>query len=110
MLNAEAIGFTKGMADPEDSYVTPDSPVKGKFLETEYTDRGTANGLILKLFPTLVEGKGRQGPAPYVNLTLFESDEAVAPGSRFTVAADIALPPVTHLYAPRVKATSRFKR
>ncbi len=103
VLNTEATGFTKGMAQPGYFYVTPDGRVKEKFFETAYTDRDTANSLMLKLFPELVEGNGRQVPAPYIKLTLFQSDEAVAPGSRFSVAAEVALPPDTHVYAPGVK-------
>jgi peroxiredoxin len=61
VLNAEATGFTKGMARPGYFYVTPDGAMKEKFFETEYTDRDTANSLILKLFPALVQGNGRQG-------------------------------------------------
>ncbi len=103
VLNTEATGFTKGMAHPGYFYVTPDGTVKEKFFETAYTDRDTASSLILKLFPELVEGNGRQVPAPYIKLTLFQSDEAVAPGSRFSVAAEVALPADTHVYAPGVK-------
>ncbi len=103
VLNAEAPGFTKGMAHPGYFYVTPDGKVKEKFFETAYTDRNTAASLILKLFPELVEGSGREVAAPHIKLTLFQSDEVVAPGSRFTVAAEVALPPDTHVYAPGVK-------
>lgn len=103
VLNTEATGFTKGMAQPGYFYVTPDGRVKEKFFETAYTDRDTANSLILKLFPELVEGNGRQVPAPYIKLTLFQSDEAVAPGSHFSLTAEVALPPDTHVYAPGVK-------
>ena len=103
VLNAEAPGFTKGMAHPGYFYVMPDGKVKEKFFETAYTDRDTAASLILKLFPELVEGKGREVAAPHIKLTLFQSDDVVAPGSRFTVAAEVALPPDTHVYAPRVK-------
>jgi hypothetical protein len=103
VLNTEATGFTKSMAHPGYFYVTPDGTVTEKFFETAYTDRYTASNLILKLFPALVEGNGREVSAPYIKLTLFQSDEVVAPGSRFTVAAEVALPPGTHVYAPGVK-------
>ncbi len=103
VLNTEATGFTKGMAHPGYFYVMPGGRVKEKFFETAYTDRDTAASLILKLFPELVEGSGREVAAPHIKLTLFQSDEVVAPGSRFTVAAEVALPPDTHVYAPEVK-------
>jgi hypothetical protein len=103
VLNAEAPGFTKGMAHPGYFYVMPDGTIKEKFFETAYTDRDTATSLILKLFPDLVEGNGREVAAPYIKLTLSQSDDVVVPGSRFTVAAEVALPPDTHVYAPGVK-------
>jgi AhpC/TSA family/Disulphide bond corrector protein DsbC len=103
VLNTEATGFTKGMAHPGYFYVMPDGTVKERFFETAYTDRNTAASLILKLFPELVEGNGREVAAPHIKLTLFQSDDVVAPGSRFTVAAEVALPPDTHVYAPSVK-------
>src|SRR6202008_2549107 len=103
VLNAEATGFTRGMAHPGYFYVTPDGTIKEKFFETAYTDRDTAASLILKLFPDLVEGNGREVAAPNIKLPRFQSDEVVAPGNRFTVAAEIALPTDTHVYAPGVK-------
>ena len=103
VLNTDAPGFTKGMAHPGYFYVKPDGIVKEKFFETAYTDRDTAASLILKLFPELVEGNGREVAAPHIKLTLFQSDEVVAPGSRFTVTAEVALPADTHVYAPGVK-------
>ena len=103
VLNTEATGFTKGMARPGYFYVTPNGTVKEKFFETAYTDRDTAGSLILKLFPELAEGNGREVAAPYIKLTLDQSDETVIPGSRFTVATEVTLPPDTHVYAPEVK-------
>ncbi len=103
MLNREATGFNKGMALPGFFYVLPSGAVKEKYFETAYTDRYTASNLLLKLFPQLVEGNGREVPAPYIRVKLFQSDEVVIPGSRFTVAAEVTLPPDTHVYAPGVK-------
>jgi AhpC/TSA family/Disulphide bond corrector protein DsbC len=102
VLNAEAAGFTKGMARPGYFYISPDFIVKEKFFETAYTERDTANNLLLKLFPHLIEGAGRDVPAPYIKLTLYRSDRVVGPGSRFTVSAEVDLPPGTHVYAPGV--------
>ena len=103
VLNTEATGFTKGMAYPGYFYVMPDGTIKETFFETAYTDRYTAGNLILTFFPELVEGNGREVAAPHIKLTLFQSDEMVGPGSRFTLGAEIVLPPDTHVYAPGVK-------
>jgi len=103
VLNTEATGFTKGMARPGYFYVMPNGTVKEKYFETAYTDRYTAGNVILKLFPELTEGSGREVAAPHIKLTLFQTDEVVVPGSRFTVAVEVALPPDTHVYASGVK-------
>ena len=100
VLNANAPGFTKNMAYPGYFYVTPNGIIKEKFFEAAYTDRETGTSLLLKLFPDLVEGNGREVAAPNIKLALLQSDEIVGPGSRFTVAAEISLPPGTHVYAP----------
>jgi hypothetical protein len=102
VLNANAPGFTKNMAYPGYFYVTPNGIIKEKFFEAAYTDRETGASLLLNLFPDLVEGNGREVAAPNIKLALFQSDEIVGPGSRFTVAAEISLPPGTHVYAPGV--------
>src|SRR5262249_24025044 len=96
VLNAEATGFTKGMALPGYFYVTPDLRVREKFFETAYTDRYTASNLLLKIFPELGEGSGREVAAPHMKLTLSQSDDIVVPGSRFTMIVDSELPSGTH--------------
>lgn len=103
VLNEQATGFTKGMAIPGYFYITPKGVIKEKFFETAYTDRYTANNLLMKLFPQLVEGTGRAVASPYIKLNLFQSDQVVVPGSRFTLAAEVELPNDTHVYAPGVK-------
>jgi AhpC/TSA family/Disulphide bond corrector protein DsbC len=103
VLSTEATGVTKGMARPGYFYISPDLIVKEKFFETAYTDRDTANNLLLKLFPHLVEGTGRDVSAHYINLRLYQSDKVAGPGSQFTVTAEVELPPGTHVYAPGVK-------
>jgi hypothetical protein len=102
VLNGQATGFSKGMAVPGYFYITPDGLIKEKFFETAYTDRYTANNLLLKLFPQLVESTGRGVTSPHIKLSLLQSDQVVIPGSRFTLTAEIDLPADTHVYAPGV--------
>ncbi len=103
VLNEQATGFTKGMAVPGYFYITPDGLIKEKFFETAYTDRYTANNLVLKLFPQLVEGTGRAVASPYIKLSLLQSDRVVVPGSRFTLVAEAEFAAGPHLYAPGVQ-------
>jgi AhpC/TSA family len=100
VLSTEATGLARGMARPVYSYVSPEFRIKDKFCETVYTDRNAPNNLLLNLFPQLVEGSGRDVPAPYIRLRLYQSDHIVGPGSQFTLAAEIETPPGTHVYAP----------
>jgi hypothetical protein len=46
---------------------------------------------------------GQNVEAPHLRLTAAQSDLAVAPGSRVTLAAEIELPPGVHVYSPGVK-------
>jgi AhpC/TSA family/Thiol:disulfide interchange protein DsbD, N-terminal len=103
VLNEQATGFSKGMALPGYFYITPDGLIKEKFFETAYTDRYTADNLLMKLFPQLVEGAGRAVASPHIKLNLLQSDQVVVPGSRFTLVAEVELPNDTHVYAPGVK-------
>jgi len=103
VLNEQATGFTKGMAIPGYFYITPDGLIKEKFFETAYTDRYTANNLLLKLFPQLVEGTGKAVASPHIKLNLLQSDQVVVPGSRLTVLVEAELPADTHVYAPGVQ-------
>lgn len=102
VLNEQATGFGKGMAVPGYFYISPDGLIQEKFFETAYTDRYTANNLLLKLFPQLVEGTAIAVASPYIKLNLLQSDQVVIPGSRFTLAAEIELPADAHVYAPGV--------
>jgi hypothetical protein len=103
VLNGQATGFSKGMAVPGYFYIGTDGLIREKYFESDYTDRYTANNLLLKIFPQLVEGTGRVVASPRILLTLLQSDRAVVPGSRFTLTAEIDLPPNAHVYAPGVK-------
>ena len=73
------------------------------YFETKYTDRFTANNVIAKLFPELTEDVSERVVVPHLNLELGQSDRVVVPGSRFTLVAQVELPPDVHVYAPTVK-------
>jgi hypothetical protein len=103
VLNTEANGMTKGMAYPGFFYIDGSGVIREKYFEAKYTDRFTANNVIGKLFPELAEEVSQNVDAPHLRLSLTQSDNAVAPGSRVTLAAEIELPPGVHVYSPGVK-------
>jgi AhpC/TSA family/Disulphide bond corrector protein DsbC len=103
VLNTEAKGMTEGMAYPGFFYIDESGVIREKYFEAKYTDRFTANNVIGKLFPELAEEVSQNVDAPHLRLSLTQSDNAVAPGSRVTLAAEIELPPGVHVYSPGVK-------
>jgi hypothetical protein len=103
VLNPEAAGMMKGMALPGYFYIDANGVIREKYFETKYTDRFTANNVLAKLFPQLAEEVSQKVDAPHLSLGLSQSDRAVAPGSRFSVAVQVDLPPDVHVYAPGVK-------
>jgi len=103
VLNLEATGMMKGMALPGYFYVDAGGVIREKFFGAKYTERFTANNVIGKLFPELVEEASQRVEAPYLALETSQSDRTVVPGSRFTLAAQVELPKDVHVYAPGVK-------
>src|SRR5260370_35764455 len=108
VLNAEAKGMTRGMAHPGFVYIDSAGRVKEKFFEAEYQDRYTANNVIGKLFPDLTEQVTKENAGQHISLALEQSDAIAVRGSSITLIAQITLRPDLHVYAPGVKAISRF--
>ena len=102
VLNTEAKGMTKGMAYPGFFYIDEGGVIREKYFEAKYTNRFTANNVIGKLFPELTEEVTQNVEAPHLRLNLTQSDHAVGPGSRVTLAAEIELPSGVHVYSPGV--------
>src|SRR3989442_2900415 len=93
----------KGMALPGYFYIDANGIIREQYFEAKYTDRFTANNVLAKLFPELAEAVSQKVAAPHLGLTLSQTDRAVVPGSRFSLAAQVELPPDVHVYAPGVK-------
>lgn len=102
VLNPDAKGMSQGMAFPGFFYIDSERKIKEKFFEAAYTDRYTANNVIARLFPELVEQATRKIEAPHIDLTLHQSDQVGIPGSRITLIAELNLGPDLHVYAPGV--------
>jgi len=103
VVNPEAKGMQKGMALPGYYYVDPNGVIREEYFEAKYTDRFTANNVMANLFPELAEEVSQKVESPHLSLTLSQTDRAVVPGSRFSLAAQIELPLDVHVYAPGVK-------
>jgi hypothetical protein len=73
--------------------------VTTRYFEDRYQERNTAASIVVR------EGGNGAGPTltaanPHMSLKAFVSDEAVAPGSRVTLAFDVTPGRRMHVYAP----------
>ena len=103
VLNATEKGLGAGIPYPGFFFITPGGVVREKFFEANYAERYTANNLIARLFPELVESATGFVSLPHLELRTVQSDETAGPGSRVTLGVEIKLPPRVHVYAPGVK-------
>lgn len=103
VLNPEGKGMERGMAFPGFFYLDRRGRIKEKFFDTAYTNRYTANNVITKLFPELIEQATRKVEAAHIGLTLQQSDQIAVPGSRLALITEVSLARDLHVYAPGVK-------
>ena len=89
----------KGFALPGFLVVNRQGVVTEKFFGNYFYDRYTANNVIGKLFPELVESSAGPLDAPQLQLMARQSDRDVILGSRITLGVDVMLPPGMHVYA-----------
>jgi hypothetical protein len=92
-------GAAPNVAYPGYFVLDPARIVRERFVDGRYDDRRTANGVFATLFPDWIARESRAVSAPHVALTLSQSDRDVVPGSRFTLAVELMLPPGVHVYA-----------
>jgi len=67
VLNPEATGMQKGMALPGYFYVDANGIIREKYFEAKYTDRFTANNVMVKVFPELAEEVSQKVSAPILD-------------------------------------------
>lgn len=103
VLNANAPGFAKKYGVPGILLRNAKWDYQGEVLRGGVHRPRNRNQPAPQIVPDLIEGNGREVAAPNIKLALLQSDEIVGPGSRFTVAAEISLPPGSHVYAPGVR-------
>lgn len=92
-------GAPANVAYPGYFVLDPAGIVRERFVDGRYDDRRTANGVFASLFPEWLVRESRTVAAPHLELALSQSDREVVPGSRFTLAVDLALPQGVHVYA-----------
>jgi len=92
-----------GLAYPGFFFVAPDGTIKEKYFGEKYYDRFTANNVLVKLFPELLEVSATHAADAHIRVDLKQSDRNAVIGSRVTLAATVHLPEGVHVYAPGVK-------
>jgi len=90
----------KNVAYPGWFWIEPTGTVRDRFIDGNWNDRFSANTVITRLFPELIEKSGPQRSAPHLEADLLQSDRSASPGSRITLAVEIRLPKGVHVYAP----------
>jgi hypothetical protein len=89
----------KNVAYPGWFFVDAAGIVKERFIDPFWGERYTANNVIGRLFPELLENSAPALRAPHLDAVTSISDSSASPGSRVTLTVEIKLPERMHLYA-----------
>lgn len=74
--------------------------VTARFFEEAYQERNTVSSILLKLGDPEHAVDAQRLTTDHVEITTYVSDQVVAPGSLFSIVADITPRPGMHVYAP----------
>ncbi|NOT27184.1 MAG: redoxin domain-containing protein [Acidobacteria bacterium] len=74
--------------------------VTARFFEEAYQERNTVSSILLKLGDADRAVDAQQITTDHMAMTTYVSDQVVAPGSLFSIVADITPRPGMHVYAP----------
>jgi hypothetical protein len=90
-----------GIPHPGTFIVNREGRVLARYFEEEYQYRNTAASLALKIGrPVRGMGTPIRQSTPDIDLTAFVTDQAVAPGHRFSIVVDITPKSGVHVVAP----------
>ena len=90
-----------GIPYPGTFFVDRDARVTSRVFETAYQERDTISSMLVRLGRTL-DVTATKISAPHLEVTTFTTDQAVAPGTHFSIVLDIAPARRVHVYAPGV--------
>ena len=79
--------------------------VTSRFFEPAYQERSTISSVLVRLGNN-VNVPATKISSPNLEITSYATDEAVAPGTHFSVVLDIKPGPRVHVYAPEVEGRS----
>jgi peroxiredoxin len=89
-----------GIPSPGTFLVSRQGIVTARFFEEAYQERNTVASILLKLGDPGREIDAQRITTDHVEIVTYASDQVVAPGTLFSIIADITPRPGVHVYAP----------
>ena len=89
-----------GIPFPGTFIVNRQGVVTARFFEEAYQERNTVASILLKLGDPAHEIDAQQLATDHLKVTTYASDQVVAPGTLFSIVADVTPGPGIHVYAP----------
>ena len=89
-----------GIPFPGTIIVNRQGVVTARFFEEAYQERNTVASILLKLGDDGHQVDAQRLTTDHVEITTYLSDQVIAPGSLFSIVADITPRPGMHVYAP----------
>jgi peroxiredoxin len=89
-----------GIPFPGTLVVNREGVVTARFFEEAYQERNTVASILLKLGDPGHEIDAQRLTTDQVEITTYASDQVVAPGTVFSIVAEITPRPGMHVYAP----------
>lgn len=89
-----------GIPFPGTFMVNRQGVVTARFFEEAYQERNTVASILLKLGDAGHEIDAQRITTDHVEITTYVSDQVVAPGTLFSIVADLTPRPGMHVYAP----------
>jgi hypothetical protein len=89
-----------GIAFPGTFMLDRDGKVTSRFFEDSYMERNTVSNLMMKIGNNDSPATAIKFSSAHLDLTAWSSDNAIAPGNRFSIVLDVRPHPGIHVYAP----------
>ena len=92
-----------GVPYPGTFVVDANGVVQSKYFEDRYQDRYAAPTILLREFGSVAGTRQTTIKTNHLEMKYYSTTDTVRPDLRFTLVADIMLPPKMHVYTPAVK-------
>ena len=93
-------GATYGIPFPGTFIVNASGVVTSRFFEAAYQERNTVASVLVKLGAKVAAVAATKVSGTHLTLTTYATDAVAAPGTRFSIVADVVPGSRIHVYAP----------